>query len=122
MKLYFLSFLIIFYSCINRNRNAVVCTMEFRTVAIKVNGDSLHSFFTIRQNTGDTIRFNQSNIFNNNSYPVLDDSYQSRIVNITENFRFIGIINDSIVVNEPFVIKADECHIQYVSGNLEVTL
>ena len=122
MKIFFLSFIILFCSCINRNSNAIICTMEFRTIAIKVNGDSLHNFFTIRQNTGDTIRFNQGNIFNKNSYPVLDDSYQSRIVNNAENFRFIGIINDSIVVNELFVIKADQCHIQYVSGNLEVTL
>jgi len=101
----------------------VACTMEFRTVTVSVTGPALTSYYTLRTTTGDTIRIGQENVGGMAGvYPILDDSFQSVIEGRTENFIFKGFINDSLVVNESYGIAADKCHINYVSGNLNVTL
>lgn len=103
-----------------KKKQEVFCTMEFRTVSITVNRGLLDDFYTIRESTGDTIRIDRGNIPGNNEYPVLDDRFQTIIRDRTESFRFLGFINNVETVNEIFVIKADQCHIDYVSGNLVV--
>lgn len=105
-------------SCKNKEVN---CTEEFRTVGVTVTGDSLTDFYTIRISNSDTIRI-VVDYPNNQWYPVLDDNYQNKIANSQESFRFIGEINDTIVVNEDFIIRADQCHISKVSGKEVVNL
>lgn len=121
MKKIVFFFMIAVISCTNRT-DEVICTMEFRTVNIKVNNATLQDYYTIRETTGDTIRNISGYQPDQNLYPVLTDNYQPMIVNQTENFRFVGIISDTVVVDEIFSIKADQCHIQYVSGNQEISL
>jgi hypothetical protein len=94
--------------------------MEFRTVTIIVNGEPLDDFFTIRLKSNDTLRLTRDNLIDQNSYPVLDDSFQKILEGKTEEFRFLGFKNNVMVVNEPFVIKADKCHIEYVNGRREI--
>ncbi|MFN4123921.1 MAG: hypothetical protein ACK4GL_11535 [Flavobacteriales bacterium] len=89
--------------------------MEFRTIGVIVNGANLDDYFTIRVKTGDTLRFS-NNGFHSNYYIVLDDNYQKIIERKSEPFLFIGNENGEIRVSETFVIKADECHINKVSG------
>ena len=100
----------------------VICTMEYRYISIDVKGGILDDFYTIRKYTGDTIRNEKDNIIGSNSYIILSDNYQNKIKNKEEIFIFKGYITDSLVVNEQFIIKADECHIDYVSGNKEINL
>ncbi len=101
----------------------VMCTMEFRYVNIKVNGGTLDTCYTVRLSNSDTIKpkVDMSSITDHN-YTVLHDGYQPQLINRIDSFRFCGFIGQSQVVNEVFVIKADECHIDYVSGRTEVTL
>ena len=104
-------------------KEEVMCTEEFRAVGISVIGDSLTNFYTVRNSNLDTIKFpNNIEYSSNHWYPVLDDNYQSKIANSQESFKFIGEINDTIVVNEVYVINADDCHINKVSGKSEVVL
>ena len=100
----------------------VICTMEYRYISIDVKGGILDDFYTIRKYTGDTIRNEKDNIIGSNSYIILSDNYQNKIKNKEEIFIFKGYITDSLVVNEQYVIKADECHINYVSGKKEINL
>ncbi len=100
----------------------VICTMEWRYISIDVKGGVLDDFYTIRKYTGDTIRYEKDNILGNNSYIILSDNYQNKIKNKEEIFIFKGYITDSLVVNEQYIIKADECHINYVSGKKEINL
>ena len=100
----------------------VICTMEYRYISIDVKGGILDDFYTIRKYTGDTIRNEKDNIIGSNSYIILSDNYQNKIKNKEEIFIFKGYITDSLVVNEQFIIKADECHIDYVSGKKEINL
>ena len=100
----------------------IICTMEYRYISIDVKGGILDDFYTIRKYTGDTIRYEKDNILGNNSYIILSDNYQNKIKNKEEIFIFKGYITDSLVVNEQYIIKADECHINYVSGKKEINL
>ena len=100
----------------------VICSMEYRYISIDVKGGILDDFYTIRKYTGDTIRNEKDNIIGNNSYIILSDNYQNKIKNKEEIFIFKGYITDSLVVNEQYIIKADECHINYVSGKKEINL
>ena len=112
--------ILFFISCAKEEE--VICTMEWRYISIDVKGGVLDNFYTIRKYTGDTIRYEKDNILGNNSYIILSDNYQNKIKNKEEIFIFKGYITDSLVVNEQYVIKADECHINYVSGKKEINL
>lgn len=102
--------------------DSVFCTMDFRTVSIEVQGgDPLSRFFTIRMQTGDTITHEDLGVFEN-FYPVLTDNFQKVLENRSESFRFLGFVNDSLVVNELFVIGADRCHIEKISGKSKIEL
>ncbi len=96
--------------------------MEFRYITITVHGNVLDDFYTLRTSNGDTIRYAKNEIPGDSIYIVLNDNYQQSLKNSSDTFVFRGLINDSVVVNEPFVIKADECHIEYMSGNTEVSI
>ena len=100
----------------------VICTEEYRYISIDVKEGLLDDFYTIRKYNGDTIRYEKDNIIGNNSYIILSDNYQNKIKNKEEIFIFKGYITDSLVVNEQYIIKADECHINYVSGKKEINL
>lgn len=55
-------------------------------------------------------------------YTVLDDGFQSRMINRRETFWFVGLISGKEVVREKFVIEADRCHIRLVEGKTEINL
>ncbi len=121
-KLVIISGLMVLLISSCKNTQEIACTEEYRFVTITVNGRQLDNFYTIRISNGDTIRHDQEMGLDSNVYVVLTDSYQKNIQNSVENFVFHGLIGDSLVINEPFVIKADMCHIDYVSGKTEVNL
>lgn len=111
----------VLFSCTKKD-DQVACTMEFRSIQMKVIGSALDDFYTIRLSTADTLRHDSLNPGETDYYTVLDDNFQSILKHQTETFRFVGVLNASVVVDEAIVIQADACHINYVSGNLEVTL
>lgn len=114
-------FAILFFAC--SKEADVICTEEFRFVGVNVEGDSLSDFFTIRQKTSDTIRSNQSVVFPEYIwYIILDDSFSQTLKNSSETFTFQGLIKDSVVISQEYVIKADECHITRQSGPDKIIL
>ncbi|TVQ75757.1 MAG: hypothetical protein EA358_11000 [Flavobacteriales bacterium] len=101
------------------NDDDIYCTEEFRVISIEVVGEPLTEHYSIRQSNSDTIRHNDEG---GQTYTVLDDNYLSQLKNQQDTFRFQGFINDTLRVDELFVIKADECHVIYVSGRRRVQL
>ena len=97
----------------------ISCTEEFRTVTLEIVGGTLDNHYTIRLETGDTLQHNSSIL---PFYPVLDDNFQKELEGSQEEFRFIGEIADSIVVSELYLISADACHIELVTGATLITL
>lgn len=98
------------------------CTTIFQGIGLKVTGDTLTDFYSVRLATSDTIRRSTGEESRFHSYLVLDDSYQPILANKQESFRFIGKIGPTIVVAEDYLIEADHCHIHKVSGKNEVQL
>lgn len=91
-------------------------------ITITVTGGILDDFYTLRASTGDTIRYAKNELPGDSVYIVLGDNYEQALKNATDTFVFHGLINDTIAVNVPFVISADECHIEYISGDIAVDL
>ncbi len=98
-----------------------ICTEEFRTIGVTITGGTLDDFYTVRISTGDTIVYSEQQIVDS-SYPILDDSFHSEIINSQETFYFNGIVNDEIVIDEDYVIEGDDCHINLISGTTEIDL
>lgn len=104
-----------------------LCTLEFRGFSIEVkhsNGNHavLDNYYTVNINLNDTIYNGKTLLQGDSLYNVIDDNYTGKMYNKTYNFNFIGIINNTVVVNEPFVFSADCCHIDKVSGKSKVTI
>jgi len=107
----------------SQSNNNLACTAEFRMVSIEVVGDSLTDFFTYHSATGDTIRHNDSFLPFQMTYLVLTDNSKSIILDSdSTSFVFKGFIDDSMVVNEPFEIGANRCHIFKISGRSKIVL
>lgn len=98
-----------------------MCTQEFRSIMVKVNGKKLDAFNTIRICTGETIKYSESD-FDSNSYAILDDSYKEKMLNRKESFWFVGYINGKEVIKEKYLIMADRCHVQMIEGKPEITI
>ncbi len=101
------------------SRDEVVCTEEFRYITIKVSGEPLTEYYTVRLSDSDTIRPNPADAVFDKIYIVLSDNYQKKLENKKDTFRFIGK-RESGIVRENFVISADHCHISKISGKSEI--
>jgi hypothetical protein len=93
--------------------------MIFASVMVQVQNSTgdpiiLDELYTIRKKTGEKLSMNQS--MAGGGYNVLDDSYTKNLVNTSEAFVFIGMKNGIKVVDEPYTISADCCHIRKDSG------
>lgn len=108
--------IVCFASCqfIGSNKAEGNCTDIFKTTYITIKGLTLDDCYTLRISNKDTIR---EIIYDSNKYAVLNDRYRNALKNSTDSFHFVGLIKDSIVLIEPFIFNADNCHIHYVSGN-----
>lgn len=100
--------------------NNAICTEMFAAVNMSVkdkngNNINLQDYYTINISTGDTLR-NNNGTWPEGAYTVLDDSYVSKMYNKKLQFRFVGRLNNSTVVDETYTISADCCHISKVAG------
>lgn len=114
-----LCFIIFSFSSCNDDE---ACTEDFRTVIITVNGDPLSDAYTIRKDTEEKLNFDHQNALGAEAYIVVDDTYVEEMKNQTLDFIFVGELNGSKVVEEEFTIRADECHVEYVSGKTDVEI
>jgi len=97
-----------------------ICTQMFAAVNVTVtdnkgNNVNLEEYYTINMATGDTLRHNNGT-WPEGGYTVLDDGYVSKMYNKELQFRFIGVQNNTMVVDEQYTISADCCHISKRAG------
>ncbi len=110
--------IIFFTSCSLISDESTTCTEEFRIIGLKIYGATLTDFYTVGIVRSDTIRLNKSGV-SPEWYPVLDDSYQKTLAGKEERFIFYGFVEDSLMVEEHYIINADHCHISKVQGQEE---
>lgn len=110
-----------FQSCTFMQPEEITCSTISKTIEVKINGQELDSYYTIRISNQDTIR-PQGNRTEENFYPILSDIYHINLINKKDSFHFVGLVNDSIIVVEPFLIGGDDCHIYLQSGSPIINL
>lgn len=99
----------------------VICTQMFVSLNVQVtstSGATLDSVVTIREDKAG--RFSGSGADGN--YVVLDDSYLNDLKMTTGRFTLKGYKAGQVVINEPYTISADCCHIMLKSGKKELTI
>ncbi|MEO1417444.1 MAG: hypothetical protein AAFW00_19310 [Bacteroidota bacterium] len=92
-----------------------VCTEELVVISVEITGETLDQTYTIETTTSDTVEQTTGPSFDNN-YTVLDDGYHAELGNKEREFRFVGLKNGNILVDELFMIRSDGCHVEKVSG------
>jgi len=113
------------WSCNNNSCKKAICTSILNMIIIEVVNHegspvTLDEYYTVRNNTGEKII--PANKLGDGYYNILDDTYHKSLINSTENFTFIGIIDEKIVISESFIISADCCHIKKEKGTDKVVL
>lgn len=106
-----------------------ICTNEYRSFNVKLRAASqevveLDTFYTRIVATNTTFHANDVmphlgegyyNVISDNQLSLLPEGKNT-------DLRFIGVKNDQIIVNEPYVFKNNGCHIEKVSGKNEVVV
>ena len=115
-------------SCVGNDKDCkdVACTAIFKMITVTVIDSTqqkiqLDRYYTIKTSNNDTLDYTATTI-EKGVFVVVDDNQSKSLQNTQDDFRFIGILNNTIVVDEPYVIGADCCHIDLISGSTEVTL
>lgn len=101
----------------------VICTMMFAMVTTTVMDNTgenivLDEVYTLRDDTGEKIKYTQDS--KGATYTVLDDSYVKKLQNTEAKFHFVGMKGGQQVVNEPYTLSADCCHVNKVAGKGEI--
>lgn len=110
----------------NADCDKVMCTMMFAMINIDVKDAAgapvkLDEVYTLRVATGEKIK-HENNGSEAGSYTVLDDGYMKSLMKQKADFRFVGVKDGKEVVNEPFEISADCCHVSKVSGRASIVV
>ena len=110
-----------FSSCSYIQPEEIICSTIFKTITVEINGQQLDRYYSLRISNQDTIIINDRGI-GGNSYPILTDAYLPNLINKKDSFHFVGLVNDSIIVVEPYLIGGDDCHIYLQSGSTIINL
>lgn len=110
----------------------VACTEIYVTLTVSVKNDSgdnvaLDSFEVVDTKTGEnlTVNYNDSEYQyykEQGLYPIFSDKYQKQYQNSETTISFKGYISNKVVVDQDFVVGADCCHVNLISGPTEIFL
>lgn len=106
-------------SCQNKN-NDVICTASFASFNVYVADSTgrqavLDSTITLTP-SGQRLVITEIRDTSFHSYTIVDDGYQRQLANRTEVLRFLAYKAGLRVVDTPYTISADDCHVSKVSG------
>lgn len=117
-------------SCEKKQQNSecppnTSCTMMFASIGTKITDNKgepvkFTEVYTLRKSNGEILTYHHNAI--EGFYLVVDDSYQKSLANQTETFRLIGKKDGKAVMDELFVISADCCHVNKLSGKSEIII
>lgn len=104
----------------------IACTMMFAMITVEVKDNmgrpvKLDEYYTLRDKTGEKLVM-QALAADSGQYTVIDDSYINTLKNKSEQFRFVGKKNGVEVINEPYEVEGDCCHVSRKSGKTSITL
>jgi hypothetical protein len=112
-----------------KNCDAAICTMEFRSIVVSLKHKADQSPFVlsdysvvlVSDNT-DITPVSDSIAIKNGFYPVTDDSKRNYFRFKNTEVEFKGYLNNELVIERRFIITADCCHISLVDGETSIML
>ena len=131
-KFYSYFFLLLLIGCSGDKSDCAdaFCTENFLTLTVFIkdtndNPVSLDRFEVLIIDSGiDITRIVNESEFEimkeNGTYPLFGDEYQQSYANTEIQINFKGIINNQVIVNENFTVGADCCHVNLISGNINI--
>ena len=107
--------------------------MEYRMLTISIrdtysNPVILSDYYVRKTSTGETIDFPVEDPYTdsinriNGIYVICTDGLMYMTSREGTEFEFHGILNSIEVVNEPYIIGNDECHVMMLAGQQEIIL
>ncbi len=123
---------LVLFSCADTN-NGLMCTEEYRMLTVTIYDSEMEpiiltDYYTLKTSTDEIIDFKPENQYIdsiytiNGTYILFTDSKMAEASKSGTEFRFQGFIDTLLVVNKPFIIRNDGCHIELVSGNPNIVL
>lgn len=119
---------IILFSCIKEQRGKI-CTEEFRSLTVTIKDQAakpvvLDSGYTLIVSTNSKISpmppFAE---LTPGTYVIFSDSHQTLIPeNKNSQIRFVGVKGANKVVDEPYIVTQDGCHVSLGSGKTDITI
>ncbi len=110
----------------------VLCTEDFRTVAVSVKDGSgvvvpLDRFEVVNSATGEDItpvidQREMEQLRLEGSYPIFTDARSKEYRNKSLKVRFTGFISEKEVVRAEFVVGADCCHVKLLEGDPNIVI
>lgn len=106
-----------------------LCTEEFRSIVVSMKHESDSSAFiltdykVIRVSDGKDLTITDNNLTDNNGYyPIANDLKLDVYKFNNVEVEFKGYFNNSLVIQDRFIITADCCHISLVEGKTIIYL
>ena len=106
----------------------IICTMDFRMITVDVLDENeeqveLDAFYITKTNTGDTVlRYTDEHIEHFGGTVIFTDSEMNHTDTKGKTFTFTAYLDSAQVINENYVIRHDQCHIELVSGKTKIIL
>ncbi len=112
--------------------STTICTQNFVTLFVTISDASgvaipLDSYKVVDTQTGEDITLTTGaeefeTFRDQGTYPILNDAYRMQYQNTNTTISFTGFISGEEVVSERFVVGADCCHVQLISGNTAIII
>ena len=135
----FLTLLFLFIMACNGHKETeqeecamVVCTEIYVTLTVSIKNTSgdiiaLDSFEVVDTNTGKNLTENYSDpeyqyYKEQGLYPIFSDKYHEQYKNSEAVISFKGYVSNNKVVDQEFIVGADCCHVNLISGPSEIVL
>jgi hypothetical protein len=124
-----LAVMLLLLSC--KQSHEVMCTMEYRMLTVSIKDSAaqpviLGSYFLKNTATSEVLDLSSQDPFADSinriggRYFICNDGMMGMVSTSGTAFEFHGMQGSKEVVNEPYIIGKDECHIRLVSGKTEI--
>ena len=127
--------LFILMSCVGMHdkKGDRLCTTEYRKITVSVRDPQnepvvLDDYFVRKSSTGEILDFANEDPFLdslnrvNGIYTLMTDGMMWMTSVSGTEFTFHGLMDTVEVINEPYLIGNDECHVLLYTGNPTITL
>ncbi|RYD57149.1 MAG: hypothetical protein EOP56_10130 [Sphingobacteriales bacterium] len=108
-----------------KNCDGVMCTQMFKMITLRItdasgNAVKLDDYYTLHVASGEKAKVTGG--MNGGYYTVVDDSRRKDLQDRKVELKFVGMKDGKEVVNETYMVTADCCHIEKISGKTEIVL